>query len=895
DMLIADASSMQIIIDELMHYYNRSDDDLPELDYNFKDYIFDYKQLKKSSVYAGDKNYWLGKADGFPQAPVLPLKMNPSEIGQAHNKRMSFLLDNEMWNKLKGIAQTKNITIPALLCTAYAEVLAYWSNQPDMAINLTVFNRYPFHEDVSKIVGDFTSILLLDIRLRSGADFFENARAIQETLFDALEHRHYDGVEFIREISRRNNMGYKAIMPVVFTCSLQGEKKSSFEMLGTMENSLTQTSQVYLDNQIIETMEGASISWDYIVELFDEKIISAMFEQYVNVILSLTSENIKECSLKLCDYDKRIIGKYNSTEEEFTLNTLHGLFAEQAGRTPDNAAVIFEDDCLTYRELDEKSNQIAHYLKEIGLCQNELVGVLAKRCTSTIANIMGILKAGGAYVPVDPEYPEERKNYILKNSNCRIFMEPGMYEMESMSRLPAEFDEEGNINDIAYVIYTSGSTGKPKGVVITHEAAANTIIDINRKFGVSDKDRIIGLSSMCFDLSVYDIFGALATGAALVMIPDQRDVENLLEVIKKEKITVWNSVPAIMDMVMDSTGCTNLTGSDLRLVLLSGDWIPLNLPDKIKSCIPNAEVISLGGATEGSIWSIYYPVSDIEEGWRSIPYGYPLANQKFYVLNYKKEICPIDVQGELYIGGMGVAKGYLNDAEKTARAFIHHPSLGYLYRTGDYGVLHKKGYIEFLGRKDHQIKIRGYRIEMGEIESCLLKHNEIKNAVIIDIEDNNGKKSLCAYIVSNQKLAVSELKEFLSTELPEYMIPANFVQVEKIPLSSNGKVDRNALPRPEIRVDSAYRYVAPRNETEKKVTEIWNELLGIDAVGVHDAFFDIGGDSLKAVKLTERINKEFEAGLRVQDLFRYTTVSSIANVLSKESEEAKCEIAKFVL
>lgn len=896
DMLIADASSMQVMVEELMYYYHHQDGDLPELTYTFRDYILDYQQLKMSESYSVDKNYWLGKLNDFPQAPSLPLKINPSEIKRAHNKRKNFFLDSIKWNRLKRTAQKENLTIPALLCTAYAEILAYWSNQPHMAVNLTVFNRYPFHEEVNKLIGDFTSVLVLDLHLKEEMNLLDQAKEVQGTLFDALEHRLYDGIEFVRDIARQNQMGMKAVMPVVFTCSLLGEKRAGFELLGSIENSLTQTSQVFLDNQIVETTEGAYIYWDYVEELFSENVITEMFEQYTGLLVSLAMEKTEKWQ-GLGQGSVRM-EKYNDTDEELEKNTLHGLFTRQVERTPDNIAVVFEKECLTYKELDAKSNQIANYLKKVGIASNELVGVSAKRCTDTIANMLGILKAGGAYVPVDPDYPEERKNYILTNSKCRVFLEPDLYVQENLSEFPKTYTSQDNPGSVAYVIYTSGSTGKPKGVVITHAAAVNTIVDINRKFNVNEKDRILGLSSMCFDLSVYDIFGALSTGAVLVMIPDQRDAGNLIEVMSERGITIWNSVPAIMDMLTDTMEFRGIQGAytALRLVLLSGDWIPLSLPKAVKGRFPKAEVISLGGATEGSIWSIYYPICEIKKEWRSIPYGYPLANQKIYLLNYKNEICPPGVQGELYIGGVGVADGYCNDPEKTANAFIRHPSLGYLYRTGDYGVFHEEGYIEFLGRKDHQIKIRGYRIEMGEIENCLLKHKDIKNAVIVDREDSNGKKSLCAYIVSDQQFTITGVREFLSKELPEYMLPSHVVKLGKIPLSSNGKVDRKSLPEPDDNVGTMDGYAAPGNETEQKVARIWEGLLGVDSIGIYDAFFDVGGDSLKAIKLAERINQEFKTGLKVQDLFKYTTVSSIAALLSEKSEaDTKHEIKKFIL
>ncbi|WP_278335283.1 amino acid adenylation domain-containing protein [Clostridium kluyveri] len=517
-----------------------------------------------------------------------------------------------------------------------------------------------------------------------------------------------------------------------------------------------------------------------------------------------------------------------------------------------------------------------------------------ERNMKTIVNIMGVLKAGAAYVPVDPKYPEDRKRYILENSNCRTILKSSFYEDKNLSIYPETVPKiKYNPQDTAYIIYTSGSTGRPKGVVISQSAVVNTIIDINKKFDVGEKDRIIGLSSLCFDLSVYDIFGALSSGASLVQINDVRDVKNVMDVVKEKGITIWNSVPAIMDILLENMNLNSIEdykyNNVLRLVMLSGDWIGLNLPEKIKENFPEARVISLGGATEASIWSIYYPIKDIKDSWRSIPYGMPLANQKFYVLNYEMEFCPSGVPGELYIGGRGLARGYMADKEKTENAFIEHPKLGSLYRTGDYGVLNSEGYIEFLGRKDHQVKIRGHRIELGEIENALIKHENIKNAVVVDSKDNKGRKFLCAYIVSEVRLKRSELKEYIEGKLPEYMVPKYFVDIKEIPLTANGKVDRKNLPQPEVELED--NYVAPRNEVEKKLVDVWSEILNCNNIGIEDNFLALGGDSLTAIKMYARLNGEFE--ITINDIFQNQTISKLSQRIKSKNNNLKFSIEKY--
>ena len=889
DLLIFDAASMQIIGKDLIYYYMNPDADIKELDFTFRDYIMAYREFKNTDIYVSDKKYWLDKLAGFPQAPVLPIK-NIKKGFTPHFKRFSRTINKVDWEKLKSIARQKNITPSALICTAYTQVLSYWSNQSRLAVNLTVFNRYPVHKDVNDIVGDFTSVVLLGIELKPHDSFWECARHVQQVLMEALEHRHYDGVEFIREISKYNDLGTKAAMPIVFTSLLFGDANSNvnhFRQLGEIKMGIGQTSQVYIDNQATEIDGNLEIWFEFVDELFENNVIESIFDQYTGILMGLiiSSEGHR---LSPCQNDRNLINSYNKTQEEINPDTLHGMFVKQAGFTPDKIAVISEQDSITYNNLHIMSNQVANYLQGQGIGRNDLVGLSAKRCINTIINMLGILKTGAAYVPIDPEYPQERKDYILSNSNCKMMLYPELYPDKSLVDESTEFEAINNGNGIAYIIYTSGSTGRPKGVIITHEAVTNTIIDINRKFMVNVNDRIIGLSSMCFDLSVYDIFGALSTGAALVMVSNQRDASLLQNIVSKQGVTIWNSVPAIMDMMLDNLE-DGFEGSGLRLVLLSGDWIPVNLPNKIKRYFPGSEVISLGGATEASIWSIYYPVTQIRNEWKSIPYGMPLANQMFYVLNYEMELCPVGVPGELYIGGVGLAKGYYNDEEKTRNAFIIHHELGNLYRTGDYGTFHSEGYIEFLGRKDHQVKIKGYRIELNEIENCLIKHPAVKNTAVIDRSDADGKKYLCAYYCSDAPLGISDMRMHLAKELPEYMIPSCFIQMDEIPLTSNGKLDRKSLPEPDVYCNKDNSYIAPRNSTEDELASILEDVLGIAEAGITDNFFELGGDSLKAQTFINRIHKKLLVKVPIIYLFKEPTIEKISEYILKGSSARNTE------
>ncbi|KLU56025.1 hypothetical protein EL84_29080 [Paenibacillus sp. VT-400] len=886
DLLICDSASIQILGEDLVHYCREPEKELPVLKFSFKDYMMAYRELKKSEMYARDKKYWMDQLDTFPSAPALPLKQEPRHIKKPQFSRLSWVLEQDPWEQLKHKAQQKNVTPSALLCTAFARVLARWSNQDRLAINLAAFNRFPFHEETDQIIGDFTSIMLLEINEQKNKPFWEQARDVQSGMLNMLEHRHYDGVEFIRELARHREAGTSAIMPIVYTSTLFVDAIGSWQHIGDLKMGISQTSQVYLDNQVMETDGRLTINWDYIQDLFHYDTLSAMFDDYTAIITHLCEQENIEFLPGLPEQDKAIWNAFNATAQSFPISTLHGSFMEQATKTPYQTALIYGNQQMTYQQLDELSNQLAHYLTQQGITRGDRVGLLAKRGMETIVNTIGILKAGAVYVPVDPDYPEDRQQYILQNSNCKMLLLPELYTFEGLAELPVEpLENNAAPDDLAYIIYTSGSTGTPKGAATAHGPAMNTIRDINMKFEVTDQDRMLGISSMCFDLSVYDIFGALATGAALVIIADQRDIHDMYDAIQQHKVTIWNSVPAIMQLMADYV--TDQTNEQLRLILLSGDWIPKKLPEQVHGRFPSAQVISLGGATEASIWSIYYPIDTVKSDWKSIPYGRPLANQTFYTLDYTGCLSPVDVIGELCIGGAGLAQGYFNDPVRTDNAFFNHPELGRLYRTGDFGVLRREGYIEFLGRRDSQVKIRGYRVELGEIESRLSTVPSVKQAVVIDKVDMQGTKVLVAYYSAERSYDELEMKRLLAKALPDYMVPQHLIQLPEFPLTPNGKIDRKALPEPTFGQQSS-ALAGTESPTEQKLIGLCESVFGMNGIGTHDSFFQMGINSILMVQLVNRIGQEFNQRLSFKEFMALRDIYELAALLksSVENEES---------
>ena len=513
-------------------------------------------------------------------------------------------------------------------------------------------------------------------------------------------------------------------------------------------------------------------------------------------------------------------------------------------------------------------------------------------------------------MPVDPTYPIDRQQYILSNSGVNIVLMDLKYDIVQDEKSAFQFiditDEKVNdysdenlmiekdSKELAYTIYTSGSTGRPKGVMIEHHSAVNLIEWVNNTFNVGTHDRLLFITSMCFDLSVYDIFGMLAAGGTVVIASQEevRDVSILKQIIADERITFWDSVPTTLNYLigeLESEG-TEYTQSTLRLAFMSGDWIPVNLPEKVNKYFPNANVISLGGATEGTVWSNYYPIERVEKEWLSIPYGKPIANNFFYILDDNLNPVPKGIVGELYIGGVGVAVGYANDKAKTDAAFVKDPFNkklgGRMYRTGDLGRMDSNNNMEFIGRKDHQTKIRGFRVELGEIEHQLQKHELVKDAIVTVKKDTADSNFLCAYIVADEPVMANEYRQYLSDHLPEYMIPAHFISLESIPLTSNGKINRKALPDPEITIKHSTAYVAPENEIEEKLSLIWQRILRLEKLSVTDSIIEMGAHSLNIGSFVNTVRRDLNIEISIRDVFTNPTIRDLCQLIGgKEMAE----------
>ena len=773
DLLISDAWSLRLLARDLGRLYEEPGVSLPELEISFRDYVLAEAAFRETETGQRALEHWRGRLADLPPPPTLPLARNPATVAAPRFIRRRAELPAARWARLKERTAQAGLTPSGILLAAWSEVLAAWSGSSRFTLNLTLFNRLPLHPQVDQVAGDFTSLTLLAVERRSGEPFLEGARRLQQRLWEDLDHRLVSGVRVLRELSRLRGEPRMA-MPVVFTSTLNQasrEPAAAGPVRGEGGWGISQTPQVWLDHQVTEVGGALVWSWDAVEELFPAGMLDDMLGAYIRLLERLAGDEAawREPVRGLLPAEQlRRIAEVNATAAPLPTGLLHQPFLEQARRAPGASAVITSSRTLNYGELDRLSLALARHLRQLGARPNRLVAVVMHKGWEQVAAALAVLRAGAAYLPVDARLPAERIRHLLARGEAAVALtQPGLEEAlawpEGVERVVVEsndgedgedIDDLAEAGDLAYVIFTSGSTGEPKGVMIEHRAALNTVVDVNRRFDVGPEDRVLALSSLSFDLSVWDVFGVLAAGGALV-VPDagsERDPAHWAKLAARERVTVWNTVPALMEMLVEhGAGQPGALAAPLRLVLLSGDWIPVRLPDRIRAAFPGAAVISLGGATEASIWSILYPVGEVGVDWTSIPYGRAMANQSFHVLDGDLEPCPVWVPGHLHIGGSGLARGYWRDEETTRGAFLVHPRTGErLYHTGDIGRLLPNGDIEFLGRDDTQVKVQGHRIELGEIEAALAHHPAVSAAAVAAVGERRGAKQLVAYVVPRQ-------------------------------------------------------------------------------------------------------------------------------------------------
>ncbi|MCX6581868.1 MAG: amino acid adenylation domain-containing protein, partial [Candidatus Aminicenantes bacterium] len=903
-----------------------------ELKSSYKDFII-RQEVEKERKKAAE--FWKKELEDYKRADFLVTpKTGEPPLDMSNHSR---LLEEAMLVNLKETAMKINTGVKHLCFAAYNYIIGMLSYEKDFVVGLLTNNRPPI-EDGEKIFGCFLNTVPARVHIPTGARWLDYLEIVDKKLLDI---KRYDSVslfEIARLVGENPRDGnpffdtlfnfvdfhiYDRLNPAPGADGGRQEMKSAdpgFRVPGRQDTN------TYFDFEISTTHGYFRLGCRYNRTAISDALIGKIciyFENILKEFIYRPGALMSRDSVLPEEERRRILDEFNDTSADFSREkTMHQLFEEQVIRSPGGVAVIDRDGVVqwTYEELNKKSNRLARVLRKKGLKVGGLAAVIMDRSAHMATAVMAILKAGGAYVPFEPYLPDERIRKIMESLQIDIVITneaqlpkigrisqtlPLLTHIICPQRSPGEgaFDEAENLSpaaaagDIAYVIFTSGSTGVPKGVVETHRPVINVIEWVNNTFAVGYPDKLLFVASLNFDLSVYDIFGILASGGCLRVV-DAEDIKNpqaLLDIIMNEGITFWDSAPAALQQLapfFHEVGGYPVQGR-LRLVFLSGDWIPTPLPGAVREAFPGARVISLGGATEATIWSNYYPIGEVDPTWVSIPYGKPIRNARYYILDPQMELCPIGTPGDLYIGGQCLASEYKNDPELTAAKFIANPFIPgeKIYKTGDLARWFEDGNMEFLGRKDHQVKIRGYRIELGEIESRLLEHEEINEAVVLIKGGNRDDKYLAAYFTAVREFEQEELKTFLLKELPEYMTPRCFVQMEKMPVSANGKLDRKALPEPEASSESVGVYAPPENETQEKLVEIWSQVLGVEkeSIGISADFFQLGGHSLNATMVISRIHKEFNVKVPLAEIFNSPTIRELARkIKTSESELYAC-------
>ncbi|MBA3772078.1 MAG: amino acid adenylation domain-containing protein [Ramlibacter sp.] len=914
ELLLMDGRSLQTIAAELLRLYVDPGAALPELHLSLRDYVRTVSALRADAeASAADRQYWSHRLAGLPYGPELPLAPGRSLPRQSRFFRRRVRLDAGTWRRLGERAQAHGLPPSATILGAYAACIARWSPNSRFLLTVLSSRRVPAHPEVDRLVGCFTETVLLEVDWSDGS-FLERTRRAQAQLWQDLDHALVSGVEVLRDLKRARGTSATILSPVVLANNIGHATRVDYQdpalppLSPLPMSSSLQTPQVLLDHQIFEFADGSLLlNWDTVDDAFPPGMPEAMLAHYCALLEALAvdaAEWHRVSPGRLSDDQLRERERLNRTTAPPTAHTLFTLFAEQANAHPERVAVLTSEETLTYGQLRKAANALASTLRQRDVRRGELVAVVMEKGWEQVVATLAILQCGGAYMPVSAELPEERLSYLLRHGQVRIALTqpdvaartpwpgevaPIVVDASLFARPSEPIEVETDRSDLAYVIYTSGSTGLPKGVMIDHAGAVNTVLDVNRRFGITATDRLFALSELTFDLSVHDIFGSLAAGAALVLPSkaQSRDPAVWCDLMREHRVTVWNSVPALMDLLVDHVERTGeRRGLVLRMVMMSGDWIAVPLPDRIRRLWPEAAIISLGGATEASIWSIFYLIGRVDPTWKSVPYGRPLTNQTIHVLDQAFEPCPVWVPGDLYIGGGGVALGYLRDEAKTRASFLVHPVTGErLYRTGDHGRYLPDGDVEFLGRTDQQVKIQGYRIELGEIESALARHPAVRDVVVLARSSGaRAGKYLAAYVILHHPVDSADLERAMQERLPRYMVPSVYVFMDTFPLSPNGKVDRLAFPDPHAGPPAAHSAEGPRDEVEREVLTAWRAVLDTGTIGIHDDFFAMGGNSLIALRLLGRIRDRFDRDLTLSSLLEQGTVAKQARIIRDRLE-----------
>ena len=953
--VISDGWSMGVFIEELTALYNAYNQGQPSplkpLPIQYADFAVWQRQWLQGEVLENQLNYWQKQLADAPTFLPLPTDKPRPVIQTFTGAYQEFQLSLELTQKLTQLSQQQGVTMFMTLLAVYGTLLYRYTGQSDILIGTPIANRN--RREIESLIGFFVNTLVMRTDCSENPSFQELLMRVREMSLGAYAHQDLPFEMLVEALQPERNLSHTPLFQVMFV--LQNTPLSEVEMSGLTVNSLPlegETAKFDLTLSMQNTETGLMGVWEYNTDLFNSETIERMNGHFMTLlegIIANPRERVSQLPLLTKVEQQQLLIDWNNTEVDYPDDKcIHQLFEEQVERTPNAVAVVFEGQQLTYNELNCRTNQLAHYLQSLGVKADELVGICVERSLEMIVGLLGILKAGGAYVPLDPEYPLERLSFMLEDSQVKVLVTQ-VKLVESLpqhqaqlicldtewekiaSYIPLNPESGAKPDNLTYIIYTSGSTGKPKGVLVNHSNVVRLFAATDSWYHFNPQDVWTLFHSYAFDFSVWEMWGALLYGGRLIIVPYlvTRSPESFLKLLCQEKVTILNQTPTAFRQLIQAeaslkrdispllrgVGKDSATDNDLslRLVIFGGESLEINSLqpwfDRHGDQFP--QLVNMYGITETTVHVTYRPLSMADVNSTASVIGRPLPDLQVYLLDQYLQPVPVEVPGEMYVGGAGVTRGYLNRPELTTERFISSPfdpplpplnkggtqGGAKLYKTGDLARYLPNGELEYLGRIDNQVKIRGFRIELGEIEALLASHPQIWETVVLVWDGTTGDKRLVAYIVPQSEITITidEIRQFLKAKLPSYMIPNAFVILDALPLTANGKIDRRALPPSESSSEPSEKYVAPRNPIEDILVNVWSEILKVEKVGINDNFFELGGHSLLATQLVAQIRDRLKIELPLRQLFNTATLAELAQGIEQLKQQQSAPIVTAIL
>ncbi|MEO7020419.1 MAG: amino acid adenylation domain-containing protein [Ktedonobacteraceae bacterium] len=894
----------QVLLPELYAIYTAffagQPSPLPALAVQYTDYAHWQRAQARQERFTAQLAYWKEQLANAPAALELPTDRPRPPVSTYRGSMQPFALSKDLTDALKALSRREGATLYTTLAAAFKTLLYRYTGQDDLLIGTASAGRN--RPEIQQLIGYFLNTLVLRTDLSGNPSFRELLLRVRSVIASAVAHEDVPFEYLVKELQPERNLGLNPLFQVLLTLEPQLAMVPSGWTLTQMDVTVG-TSKFDLSLELDDRPEGLIGRFEYNSDLFDTSTIERMighWQMLLTGIVANPAQRLTELPILTLLEREQLLTTWNDTQAEYPVEQcIHQLFEEQVARTPEAIAVVYQDTRLTYRELNVRANRLAHHLHQLGVGAESLVGLYMERSLEMVIGLLAILKTGGAYVPLDPTYPAERIAFMLKDSQTTVILTQHhlaaqlpvgaakLVCLDTDASLLAQQREDNPLTpvtatNLAYVIYTSGSTGQPKGVQIPHRAVVNFLTSMRQQPGLTAEDTLLAVTTLSFDIAGLELFLPLCVGARLVLA-SREIVANgaaLAEMLVRTHTTVMQATPVTWRILL----AAGWQGNPCLKILCGGEALPLDLARQL---LPKcASLWNMYGPTETTIWS---SLAQITSDCETISIGRPIANTQMYVLDPELQLVPIGVPGELYIGGAGLARGYLNQPELTATRFIRHPFSNTpdarLYRTGDLARYRADGTVELIGRLDHQVKVRGFRIELGEIESTLEHHPAVRQALVVVRDDILGEQHLVAYVIPETSYTPTpqDLRNHLAQQVPAYMQPSAFVLLQTLPLTPNGKVDRKALPAPEVsRSAIETPLVAPTLTAHYQLLQIWQELLNVESLGIQDNFFHLGGHSLLAARLINRIEQVFHTKLPLTTLFARPTIEQLATALLED-------------